>query len=140
MVPAAFALLHSRPAFGIALPLPASDRRHLGCGCSSVVEHDLAKVGVEGSSPFARSKVFLNIARDLADPCGGRQSYVFGVGDTPGTHAEWGHGAGPIRPLRHCPARETAAATVLRYYYPAAASKVSPDAVFAPRFQTWQLP
>jgi hypothetical protein len=48
-------LLHSRPAFGIALPLPASDRRHLGCGCSSVVEHDLAKVGVEGSSPFARS-------------------------------------------------------------------------------------
>jgi hypothetical protein len=27
-----------------------------GCGCSSVVEHDLAKVGVEGSSPFARSR------------------------------------------------------------------------------------
>jgi hypothetical protein len=49
-------LLHSRAAFGIALPLPASDRRHLGCGCSSVVEHDLAKVGVEGSSPFARSR------------------------------------------------------------------------------------
>src|SRR5438874_6410384 len=49
-------LLHSRSAFGIGLPLPASDRRHLGCGCSSVVEHDLAKVGVEGSSPFARSK------------------------------------------------------------------------------------
>jgi hypothetical protein len=23
-----------------------------------VVEHDLAKVGVEGSSPFARSKIF----------------------------------------------------------------------------------
>src|SRR5437763_4145900 len=51
-------LLHSGAAFGIALPLPASDRRHLGCGCSSVVEHDLAKVGVEGSSPFARSKIF----------------------------------------------------------------------------------
>jgi hypothetical protein len=49
-------LLHSRAAFGIALPLSASDRRHLGCGCSSVVEHDLAKVGVEGSSPFARSR------------------------------------------------------------------------------------
>jgi hypothetical protein len=30
-------------------------RQHFGCGCSSVVEHDLAKVGVEGSSPFARS-------------------------------------------------------------------------------------
>src|SRR5882724_4068232 len=54
----AFALLHSRSAFGIALPLSASDRRQLGCGCSSVVEHDLAKVGVEGSSPFARSKIF----------------------------------------------------------------------------------
>jgi hypothetical protein len=28
----------------------------IGCGCSSVVEHNLAKVGVEGSNPFARSK------------------------------------------------------------------------------------
>ena len=27
----------------------------LECGCSSGVEHDLAKVGVEGSNPFARS-------------------------------------------------------------------------------------
>ena len=27
------------------------------CGCSSGVEHDLAKVGVEGSNPFARSKI-----------------------------------------------------------------------------------
>jgi hypothetical protein len=51
-------LLQSPPAFGIcprvggapSLPL-------LGCGCSSVVEHDLAKVGVEGSSPFARSRI-----------------------------------------------------------------------------------
>ena len=30
-------------------------RRLFGCGCSSGVEHDLAKVGVEGSNPFARS-------------------------------------------------------------------------------------
>jgi hypothetical protein len=29
----------------------------LGCGCSSGVEHDLAKVGVEGSNPFARSSL-----------------------------------------------------------------------------------
>src|SRR4051812_6085710 len=29
-----------------------------GCGCSSGVEHDLAKVGVEGSNPFARSNFF----------------------------------------------------------------------------------
>ena len=29
-----------------------------GCGCSSGVEHDLAKVGVEGSNPFARSSWF----------------------------------------------------------------------------------
>ncbi len=27
------------------------------CGRSSGVEHNLAKVGVEGSNPFARSKV-----------------------------------------------------------------------------------
>ena len=58
----AFALLHSRSAFGIGLPLTASVRRHLGCGCSSVVEHDLAKVGVEGSNPFARSR-FFNLAK-----------------------------------------------------------------------------
>src|SRR5215471_3905695 len=28
-----------------------------GCGCSSGVEHNLAKVGVEGSNPFARSSL-----------------------------------------------------------------------------------
>src|SRR5579863_6338499 len=55
-------LLHSRAAFGIALPSPAILRQpSLGCGCSSGVEHDLAKVGVEGSNPFARSR-FLNMA------------------------------------------------------------------------------
>jgi hypothetical protein len=36
-------------------PLPRSRLSHCGCGCSSGVEHDLAKVGVEGSNPFARS-------------------------------------------------------------------------------------
>lgn len=37
---------------------PASRQRRgcLGCGCSSGVEHNLAKVGVEGSNPFARSR------------------------------------------------------------------------------------
>ena len=34
----------------------------LSCGCSSVVEHDLAKIGVEGSNPFARSKAFKGLA------------------------------------------------------------------------------
>ena len=33
----------------------ASLANSLGCGCSSGVEHNLAKVGVEGSNPFARS-------------------------------------------------------------------------------------
>src|SRR5207247_10475182 len=32
-------------------------RPEFGRGCSSGVEHDLAKVGVEGSNPFARSKI-----------------------------------------------------------------------------------
>ena len=36
----------------------AVGRPEFGCGCSSGVEHDLAKVGVEGSSPFARSNIF----------------------------------------------------------------------------------
>ena len=61
-------LLHSRSAFGIGLPLTASDRRHLGCGCSSVVEHDLAKVGVEGSSPFARSNFSQSIQPNQVGP------------------------------------------------------------------------
>jgi hypothetical protein len=30
----------------------------VACGCSSGVEHNLAKVGVEGSNPFARSITF----------------------------------------------------------------------------------
>ncbi len=66
-------LLHSRSAFGIGLPLTASVRRHLGCGCSSVVEHDLAKVGVEGSSPFARSRFssMANYRTDDRPPFGG---------------------------------------------------------------------
>jgi hypothetical protein len=38
----------------------------LGCGCSSGVEHDLAKVGVEGSNPFARSS-FSRDSNGIAD-------------------------------------------------------------------------
>ena len=40
-------------------PLPSPDASLIdapGCGCSSGVEHNLAKVRVEGSNPFARSK------------------------------------------------------------------------------------
>ena len=43
-------------AFGIALRGGKAAGTLLGCGCSSGVEHNLAKVGVEGSNPFARSK------------------------------------------------------------------------------------
>src|SRR5262245_5434186 len=44
------------PAFWRSLPPDGrSGRLPYGCGCSSGVEHDLAKVGVEGSNPFARS-------------------------------------------------------------------------------------
>ena len=53
-------LLFDEDAVAIALGM-----RHIprlpalpdGCGCSSGVEHNLAKVGVEGSNPFARSKI-----------------------------------------------------------------------------------
>ena len=51
------------PAVAIAGALRSYTRRapdhpagRFGCGCSSGVEHNLAKVGVEGSNPFARSK------------------------------------------------------------------------------------
>ena len=36
----------------------------LECGCSSGVEHNLAKVGVVGSNPIARSN-FLSLTQDL---------------------------------------------------------------------------
>jgi hypothetical protein len=47
--------LQIRPPFGIASLRRSSPPCPNGCGCSSGVEHDLAKVGVEGSNPFARS-------------------------------------------------------------------------------------
>ena len=37
--------------------MPSTSKR-LECGCSSGVEHNLAKVRVEGSNPFARSNIF----------------------------------------------------------------------------------
>jgi hypothetical protein len=41
------------------IPNRAESRlNRLGRGCSSGVEHNLAKVGVEGSNPFARSKIY----------------------------------------------------------------------------------
>src|SRR5579871_3030684 len=40
----------------------------LGCGCSSGVEHNLAKVGVEGSNPFARSRDFQTTDRPVRRP------------------------------------------------------------------------
>src|SRR5438034_8307179 len=39
-------------------------RPEFGRGCSSGVEHDLAKVGVEGSNPFARSNDFEGLRPD----------------------------------------------------------------------------
>jgi hypothetical protein len=41
-----------------------------GRGCSSGVEHDLAKVGVEGSNPFARSNKFNDLAGKPVCPFG----------------------------------------------------------------------
>src|SRR5262249_1016722 len=60
---AARARLQSGAPFGIASRTPDPPSRAglpYGCGCSSGVEHDLAKVGVEGSNPFARSKNFFS--------------------------------------------------------------------------------
>ncbi|CAH1664752.1 hypothetical protein BOSEA31B_12733 [Hyphomicrobiales bacterium] len=48
--------LHSAALWGNNPAAPPERRDCLGCGCSSGVEHNLAKVGVEGSNPFARSR------------------------------------------------------------------------------------
>ena len=40
------------------------------CGRSSAVEHNLAKVGVDGSNPFARSINYQSLS-DLHNPCPG---------------------------------------------------------------------
>ena len=58
-------LAYVRASAAQALPL-------LGCGCSSVVEHDLAKVGVEGSNPFARSRISELAKRSNDKPPHGR--------------------------------------------------------------------
>src|ERR1700704_3719663 len=69
--------LPSRPPFGIGGGLfrrPAANNgpEGYGCGCSSGVEHDLAKVGVEGSNPFARSKILQENQTIIAiSPCDG---------------------------------------------------------------------
>jgi hypothetical protein len=51
----------SLPLIPTALPLAAAITTS-GCGRSSVVEHNLAKVGVESSNLFARSRRTLEIA------------------------------------------------------------------------------
>ena len=55
-----------------------------GSGCSSGVEHDLAKVGVEGSNPFARSKIHKQYQPFMGHPQEG-QNMVFVPGYTMGT-------------------------------------------------------
>jgi hypothetical protein len=67
----------------------AAGRGHCrrGCGCSSGVEHNLAKVGVEGSNPFARSSVLgrphvylscPSVGVDMSRSGVGRLNKVFG--------------------------------------------------------------
>ena len=57
-------LLHSPPPFGIGAASSARPA-YPGCGSSSGVEHNLAKVGVEGSNPFSRSNTFSTEAVDF---------------------------------------------------------------------------
>ena len=62
-------MLHSGRPFVISARRTAMPPH--GCGCSSGVEHNLAKVGVEGSNPFARSNNSLKSLRLRPSP-GGR--------------------------------------------------------------------
>src|ERR1700693_3276624 len=56
-----------QPPFGIASRRRSSPPCPNGCGCSSGVEHDLAKVEVEGSNPFARSKLSIETQSAYVD-------------------------------------------------------------------------
>src|SRR6185295_5992179 len=60
-------MLQSRTPFGIRSARRLPYRRVFGCECSSGVEHDLAKVGVEGSNPFARSSFTFVQPGDIGD-------------------------------------------------------------------------
>ncbi len=51
--------MYDRPAFALA----SFGAQVCGCGCSSVVEHDLAKVGVASSNLVARSNYFNGLAQ-----------------------------------------------------------------------------
>src|SRR5262245_52034196 len=83
MKPRAGWLQRLRP-FGIGArssgrPLARPD---FGRGCSSGVEHDLAKVGVEGSNPFARSNLTRENSAQLrtfgaADPASAQNHCLF---------------------------------------------------------------
>src|SRR6185437_9503059 len=57
---------HGAATQALAHPHPLHDMETPGCGRSSGVEHDLAKVGVEGSNPFARSSARTEIKTALA--------------------------------------------------------------------------
>ena len=67
--PAINYLLRSQRVCVIYRAFAAVERRITqGRGCSSGVEHDLAKVGVVGSNPIARSNL---------------SKYLFGIGEAP---------------------------------------------------------
>src|ERR1700684_1825060 len=65
MVAKPAALWHSKATARVYCPVCRLTL--LGCGCSSGVEHNLAKVGVEGSNPFARSKKSSAKSKHLAE-------------------------------------------------------------------------
>jgi hypothetical protein len=62
--------------------------RPYGCGCSSGVEHNLAKVGVVGSNPIARSNRF----SDIANSCMARVRLTPGSLNLAAVRARFGNG------------------------------------------------
>ncbi len=75
--------LHSARLSAIRWPSIAPGRSlSNGCGCSSGVEHNLAKVGVVGSNPIARSKIPKGIERLTIGPLA-RPFSFFAAGQHP---------------------------------------------------------
>ena len=67
-------------------------------GCSSGVEHNLAKVGVEGSNPFARSKIPVCKIRHAGRHGRPVVFWLVGRGEAPEAWAEWRYALWPSEP------------------------------------------
>src|SRR5450755_107725 len=83
-----------------------------GCGCSSGVEHNLAKVGVVGSNPIARSKIAARKSKKLRRRAQRSSAFIFSSTEPPGQSSaspSWlsGFAVNSMRSHRSCDSGST---------------------------------